>query len=131
LPDAAGTAAALFAPAQWHPGARGFDDIRALRPERAAIRGSFVVTRESVLFFRPDADRRSQPLLALPYADIREITLEQFGMGRRLTIRRAAGAAETFSMLSDESRVDPRATEAAATLARERWSAAQKQQAAQ
>ena len=48
----------IFAPAQWHRDVRGFDKVRALTAEPAAIAGRLVVGRTTLSFYRPDADSR-------------------------------------------------------------------------
>jgi len=116
----------LFPLAMWYHGVRPniFQEFPA-----DGTAGSLVVGESSILFYSPDADSKSAPLLTLPYAEIASIDIPRSFLGQAsgVLITRTNGTQDTFII----RRVDPRAQVAdyksnakAGKLAQSRWRAA-------
>lgn len=86
--------AAVFPHARWYPGQRAGRMDTLPPPWRD---GTLVLAESALLLYPQGADSRSEPLLTLPYGEIKEVRAQNnFTLQRVVLVERTNGAFETF-----------------------------------
>lgn len=106
----------------WYPHTRGFDEVRdpmLIRPPDP-VSGTLVITDKSVLFARWDeARRRFVVVHRIAMQDIESASVDRFGAGRRLVLRKRNRWHDSFEFVNTaEHLVDAEKVERAAMLVR-------------
>jgi hypothetical protein len=110
----------MYGPGTWHPNTRGFTDLRSLflsRPQEP-IPGVLVVTTSALFVQQWDkANGRYEPMKRFSLNETLKVSLDTFGLNRRLVVQWKDFSTDSFSFTSDSGQtVDAERTEAAFQL---------------
>ena len=117
VPEQDGTAI-LFGPGIWLPNTLGFTDTRSsgLTRGQEPVPGIVVITHSAILIQQWDKERGSFELIKrFSLSGVREVSLDKYGLNRRVLIRWQDYSADSFSFTESSGQViDALKTEEAA-----------------
>jgi hypothetical protein len=111
----------FYGSGSWHPNTRGFTDVRSLLLTRptVSIPGVLVVTNTAVLFQQWDEETKAFDIVKrLPFTELTSVSLDSFGLGRRIVLRKKDLSYDSFQFTKASGNVidGPKAEETVAFL---------------
>jgi hypothetical protein len=89
----------FYGPGNWYPNTRGFAGERssAIARPTAPIPGVLVVTNTTVLFQQWDEETKAFDIVKrLPFTELTSVSLDSFGLGRRMSLRKKDLSYDSF-----------------------------------
>jgi hypothetical protein len=115
----------IFGAGNWFPNLLGFTGVRSflLAPPAESIPGVFVITDTSLLFLQwHQPEERFEVVKRLLYSEILSVSLDSYGLNRRLVVRKKDLSFDTFDFTKGNGTlVDTEKVEAAFALLRDRF----------
>jgi len=111
----------------WFPNTRGFAPLRSSLLSRPTdpIPGAIAVTDKAIVFVQwDDREGKFEPMKKISFTEVEDATLDSFGLGRRLVIKKRDLSVDSFDFTKAAGNIiDAEKTQAAVTFVQSRLNA--------